>query len=77
MHDLTQIPHNDGYSSYGSNPARRAIMDQPDGAGISYLRLIINMPSFVSFRTAVSLLRPQQKADALLCLFSHKLRVFL
>lgn len=32
MHDLTQIPHNDGYSSYGSNPARRAIMDQPDGA---------------------------------------------
>ncbi|XP_077062260.1 receptor expression-enhancing protein 3 [Siphateles boraxobius] len=32
MHDLTQIPHDGGYSSYGSNPARRAIMDQPDGA---------------------------------------------
>uniref|UniRef100_A0A672KWD0 Receptor expression-enhancing protein n=1 Tax=Sinocyclocheilus grahami TaxID=75366 RepID=A0A672KWD0_SINGR len=32
MHDLTQIPHDDAYSSYSSNPARRAIMDQPDGA---------------------------------------------
>ncbi|XP_043109861.1 receptor expression-enhancing protein 3 [Puntigrus tetrazona] len=32
MHDLTQIPQDDAYSSYGSNPARRAIMDQPDGA---------------------------------------------
>lgn len=33
MHDLTQIPQDgSGYSSYGSNPARRAIMDQPDGA---------------------------------------------
>ncbi|XP_056325656.1 receptor expression-enhancing protein 3 [Danio aesculapii] len=32
MHDLTQIPQDDGYSSYASNPARRAIMDQPDGA---------------------------------------------
>lgn len=32
MHDLTQIPQDDTYSSYRSNPARRAIMDQPDGA---------------------------------------------
>ncbi|TRY55561.1 hypothetical protein DNTS_023157 [Danionella cerebrum] len=32
MHDLTQISQDDGYSSYGSNPARRAVMDQPDGA---------------------------------------------
>ncbi|KAK2876805.1 hypothetical protein Q8A67_020901 [Cirrhinus molitorella] len=32
MHDLTQISQDDAYSSYSSNPARRAIMDQPDGA---------------------------------------------
>ncbi|XP_073684358.1 receptor expression-enhancing protein 3 [Garra rufa] len=32
MHDLSQISQDDMYSSYGSNPARRAIMDQPDGA---------------------------------------------
>ncbi|XP_051529733.1 receptor expression-enhancing protein 3 [Myxocyprinus asiaticus] len=33
MHDLTQISQGDMYSGYSSsNPARRAIMDQPDGA---------------------------------------------
>ncbi|XP_056626848.1 receptor expression-enhancing protein 3 [Triplophysa dalaica] len=33
MHDLTQISQGDVYPGYSSsNPARRAIMDQPDGA---------------------------------------------
>lgn len=48
MHDLTQISQGDVYPGYSSsNPARRAIMDQPDGAGTSLTLSLQNFKSIL------------------------------
>lgn len=58
MHDLTQISQGDVYPGYSSsNPARRAIMDQPDGAGTS--TSIINSLLLIHLHTAAWMIRIQ------------------